>query len=534
MFVINIKRVSGFAGIVLVVVISALMSRCGDAEVTRSSGMAMIDIDFNNKIENIGMADVEIGGNGEYVYEAGINDTSLNLSGTSKIRKPVVITCSNENNLADYGEFTVEAWIKKVAQDNEQYVIAGSKQPFNNSFIGWEFVTASNGSWSWVLSDGESQWSYNPTGKVQNLNDNQWHQLVFSLKRSSGEARIYFDGKNRALFSLTDLNNSCVSKKFYIGADPLSIDFQMETFNGFVDGFKVWARALKDEEVKNSFVSHGAKQIPTVKYQEGSVSVMTWNLWHGGKHLGKWVGVQRVADIIRDSNVDIVLLQETDGSGEKIADVLGYSYFYRSDNLSVLSRYPFAGSYDIYKPLNFGCVSINIGGKGDILFCPVWLDNIPNIGAYIKTGDAVPDSIIERERQTRGRQIRFILGELASFSQSQNHTIVVAGDFNSGSHLDWTERNKSNYHNLIVEFPVSKLMESKGFIDTYRMLHPDETKDLGQTWSPIFKNSLHDRIDFIYYKGDKLKPVTSYVIDNHPYGFPSDHAALVTVFFLNK
>jgi endonuclease/exonuclease/phosphatase family metal-dependent hydrolase len=534
MFTINIRRVSGFGVILFMVLISVVLSRCGDVEVTGSTGMAMVDIDFNNRIENTGMADIEIEGNGVYEYEASLNDTSLNLSGTSKIRKPVVITCSNENSFADYGEFTAEVWVKKVVGDNERYVIAGSKEPFEESFVGWEFVTAVNGSWAWVMSDGESQWSYNPTDKIQNLNDDQWHQLVFSLNRSKSEARVYFDGKNRALFSLTELHNSCISHRFYIGADPMAMDFRMETLNGFVGGFKIWARALKDEEVENSFIAHSSKQLSVVEKPKGRISVMTWNIWHGGKHPGKTVGIQRVADVIRDSNADIILLQETDGSGEKIADALGYSYFYRSTNLSVLSRYPFVDSYDIFKPHNFGCVSVDVGGKGDVLFCPVWLDNLPNIGAYIKAGSAIPDSIIERERQTRGRQMRFILGELASFSQSKNHTLVVAGDFNSGSHLDWTERNRKNYHNLVVEFPVSKLMEEQGFIDTYRMIHPDETINLGQTWSPVFKNSLQDRIDFIYYKGDKLKPVTSYIIDNHPYGFPSDHAALVTVFFLNK
>jgi len=534
MFVLKIKRQLNFVVIFVTVFLSVVLVRCGDAKVEGTTGMAMIDIDFNNTIENTGMADIEIEGNAVYEYEAGLNDTSLNLSGTSRIRKPVVINCSRENNLTDYSEFTVEVWVKKVVDDNERYVIAGSKESFKELFVGWEFATAVNGSWSWIMSDGKSLWRYNPTDKKQSLNDNQWHQLVFSLNRSMNEVRIYFDGKNRAVFSLTQLNNNCISHRFYVGADPLAIDMQMETFNGFIDGFKVWARALKDEEVENSFVSHTEQQLPAIEKPEGRISVMTWNIWHGGKHPGKTVGIQRVADVIRDSNADIILLQETDDSGEKIAEELGFSYFYRSSNLSVLSRYPFADSYDIFKPHNFGCVSIDVGGEGDVLFCPVWLDNQPNTGAYIKTGGAIPDSIIERELLTRGRQMRFILGELASFSQSKTHTLVVAGDFNSGSHLDWTERNRSNYHNLVVEFPVSKLMEEQGFIDTYRIIHPDETKNLGQTWSPVFKNSLQDRIDFIYYKGDKLKPVTSYIIDNHPYGFPSDHAALVTVFFINK
>ncbi len=514
--------------------IVAVLSGCSEKEVIGNAGMAMIDIDFNNSIGNTGMADITVKGDKLAEYEKGLKDTCLNLSGTSSSRNPIIITCSGDINLADYDEFTVEVWAKKVPGDNEHYVIASSKNALETSFIGWELATAGNGSWVWTLSDGKSRWSYHPTNKLQDLNDNRWHQIVFSLNVNKNEARIYFDGKNRAVYSLTNLRKSCVGHQFYIGADPLAMDLQMETFNGFIDGFKLWARALKDDEVKNLFISHSGDRLPKKEKPKDKITVMTWNIWHGGKHPGKAVGIQRIVDIMRDADADVILLQETYGSGEKIADSLEYNYFYRSANLSVLSKYPIVDSYDIYYPLNFGCVSIDLGGDSDVLFCPVWLNNLPNTSAYIKSGNAIPDSIVEREILTRGRQIRFILGELSSFSQSNNRTLVVAGDFNSGSHLDWTERNKSNYYNLVIEFPVSKIMEDQGYVDTYRMLHPDEVKYLGQTWSPVFKNTLQDRIDYIFYKGDMLKPVTSYVIDNHPYGFPSDHAALVTVFFLNK
>lgn len=33
-----------------------------------------------------------------------------------------------------------------------------------------------------------------------------------------------------------------------------------------------------------------------------------------------------------------------------------------------------------------------------------------------------------------------------------------------------------------------------------------------------------------YYKGKTLQPLTSKVVDYHPVAFPSDHAAVVTVF----
>ena len=48
--------------------------------------------------------------------------------------------------------------------------------------------------------------------------------------------------------------------------------------------------------------------------------VMTWNIWHGGREDGEEVGPLRVAEVIRDSQADVVAMQETYGSGERIAE----------------------------------------------------------------------------------------------------------------------------------------------------------------------------------------------------------------------
>jgi len=508
------------------------LHRCSEKRDKGNTGMAMIDIDFNNRIENTGMARVSI--SSEFAeFAKGMNDSCLNLSATADKRFPVIVTCKDESSLTDYNEFTIEVWVKKAQNDNERYVIAGSKEIVNNHTVGWEIATSCNGSWTWQLTDGNSVWKYQPTNLSQNMNDNKWHQLVFSVNSKNKEARIYFDGKNRAVYSLANFKSSCISNKYHIGTDPLAIDLQMEAFNGFIDNFKLWARALSDDDVKLSYFTRSGKTVTGDTYRGEQLSVMTWNIWHGGKHYGKRVGVDRIADVIRNTNPDIVLLQDTEGSGERIADNLGYYFFSRSDNLSVISRFPFSHSYDIFKPSTFGCVSMNIGSSKELLLCPVSLDSKPNIGAYVKTGSAIPDSIIDREMQTRGLQVRFILGELSSFSLSGNKTIILAGDFNSGSHLDWTERNKKAHNDLVVEFPASKSLEQSGFIDTYRTVNPDEVEYPGITWSPVFNTSMQDRIDYIYCKGNALTPVSSEVIDNYTYDFPSSHAAVVTVFSIN-
>ena len=495
--------------------------------------MAMIDIDFDNIVENHGMANISIeAGNSEFTK--GLNDSCLNLTGTSNRRGPVILTCNEESSLAEYKEFTVEIWIKKIQDDNDSYTVAGSMNRTENEIRGWKIGTTCEGSWIWQLSDGKSVWTYKPTPKLQNLNDDKWHQLAFSVNSKMKEARLYFDGKNRAVYSLPDIKNSCSSNEYFIGSDPLAINAQMEAFNGLIDNFKLWARALSDNDISRSYFVHTGITLPNAPAPEDKLRVMTWNIWHGGKHYGKTVGVQRVTNIIRDANPDIVVLQDTEGSGEKIADAMNYYFFSRSRNLSVLSRFPLGHTYDIFRPDNFGCININAGRELELLVCPVWLNPKPNIGAYVMTGKAIPDTIIDREMQTRGLQMRFILGELSSFALNQNKTMILAGDFNSGSHLDWTERNKKAHHGLVVRYPVSSMLQNNGYSDTYRTVNPDETDMPGITWSPVFKNTLQDRIDFIYCKGSALTPESSYVINNYIHDFPSSHAALVTVFSINK
>jgi endonuclease/exonuclease/phosphatase family metal-dependent hydrolase len=412
-------------------------------------------------------------------------------------------------------------------------VIAGSKKKENNTISGWEIATACNGSWTWQMSDGEKLWSYSPTGLLQNLNDNLWHQIAFSVNVKQREARIYFDGKNRAVFSLHGLKKNILYPELVIGSDPLAIDMQMDAFNGLIDNFSIWARALSDKDIKYSYLMHQGKEFPEITRSGDRFKVLTWNISRGGRHYGKKVGVDRIIDVIKGVKPDIVVLQETDGSGEMIADALGFYYFSRSPRLSVLSRFPFGKSYDIYLPETFGCVTVKANNDKEVFVCPVMLDSKPNTGAYVMTGKAIPDTIIDREMETRGLQMRFILGELSSFTINDNNTFILAGDFNSGSHLDWTERNKDKHNGITVEFPVSKMLEREKFIDSYRTLNPDETKDPGTTWSPVFTNTLQDRIDFIYYKGNALTPKSSFVIDSYQYDFPSAHAAVVTVFSLN-
>ncbi len=493
-------------------------------------GPSLIYLPFNGTVENTGMMKVSFQGDSFVSFAKGVADSCLDLSGSARYRKPLVIVKGSQNRFTDYDGFSFMTWVKMMPDDYNEYTIAAQRiQPAEGVARGWQLTNSVCGSWRWELTDGNTLLEYKPTARRQPLNDGRWHQIGFSIDYKRSEARFFYDGLNRAVYSLEGMDLAGVGAPLFLGADPLASDAKMETFNGMMDEVSVWSRALTDNQVAGLYRQVTGKRLKAPAKQRDSLTIMTWNIWHGGRHEGRHVGVERVAEIIRDSGADIVSLQETYGSGEMIADALGFYFYSRSSNLSVLSRFPLGKSYNSFRPFNFGAVRVHLDETNDLMMCPLWLSYLPNTGAYVMGGNAVADTIEVREMETRGTEIRFILSEIQPFIRNSDRVpVVLAGDFNSGSHLDWTESNKELYYGLVVNYPVSNALLQKGFADSYRTLFPDETTHPGQTWSPIFNETMQDRIDYIYYMG--LVPVSSRVINSHPLGFPSDHAAVVSVF----
>jgi len=140
--------------------------------------------------------------------------------------------------------------------------------------------------------------------------------------------------------------------------------------------------------------------------------------------------------------------------------------------------------------------------------------------------------------------------------RTQHEPLVVAGDFNCPSHLDWTEETRSSHGGWVFEWPATKLMAEAGFRDSFRDVHPNVTEEPGITWSTVQKASgwewdysipePQDRIDFILYNaGGGFKPVKSYTYagnkalkpeseDYQNNDYPSDHYAVITEFEWNN
>ena len=95
-------------------------------------------------------------------------------------------------------------------------------------------------------------------------------------------------------------------------------------------------------------------------------------------------------------------------------------------------------------------------------------------------------------------------------------TVILGGDFNEPSHLDWQEntRNLWDHNGAVINWDCSRMLTNAGFKDSYREKHPDPVSCPGFTfpagnqkaqdakleilaWAP--EADERDRIDFIYY-----------------------------------
>lgn len=520
----------------LVVLLILLNSCWVSNEPVALPAMPLVSLEFENEIHNSGIMPVVFRGDGNVSYTNGVVGQALDLSHTAKYRKPVVLANDHHSNMTDYPGITMLVWVKLSPDDYNHYTILSQKDEFEDfEPFGWSLSTGVGGSWSWWISDGIHQTKYSPTVKRQAINDGEWHLLGFSLDFSTREARLYYDGLNVAIYALQQEDFKVFDQPLFLGADPFSADPVLDTFNGRVDELTVWSRVLSSAQIDAIYRQHREPLQKPVTKMPDSLTMMNWNIWGGGMREGRFVGVKRVAEMIQSSGADIVSMQETFASGAMIADELGFYIYQRSEGLSVLSRYPLGDTYNIYRARVSGAITIELPQNKQVVFCPVYLSYLPNNGPSIMSGKADADSVMMREMETRGAEMRYIVWELQSLvNRNDQVPLILAGDFNSGSHLDWTEENRKNRYDLVLEFPATKILESAGFVDSYRELYPNEVTHPGFTWSPRFREVLHDRVNFIFYNGTSLEPSWSTVMDTHPMGFPSDHAALVTSFKWKK
>ena len=264
--------------------------------------------------------------------------------------------------------------------------------------------------------------------------------------------------------------------------------------------------------------------------------VLQWNIWHGGNHV-PLQGHDRIEDLVKATRADIVTMEEGYGFQNDLAARLGFNLQTPSpkDNLCMFSRYPIEKLPTVSTFCSNPCI-IHMGNGRDVLVDNCWVrysyrpdytGSFPDID-HNTDGWVAEDSILPMADTHR-----MLEKDINPILAKKNMPVILGGDFNSGSHLDWTkEAAKFHFGYGPVLFPTSRYLLEKGYKDSFREIHPDEVARPEGTFAGIYGQLDFSRIDFLYYKGG-IKAVNSKIIQTSPEIddiWASDHSAVLTTF----
>ena len=247
------------------------------------------------------------------------------------MRIPEVLEKSERPSYDAGASFSIQVWVRTLKGAQQGTPIMSNKKMNKNSDAGWCLGTKENGAWYWNMSDGKTQYNYEPTAQRQAINDGEWHQLAVSYDAKKQELWLYLDGKNVAIYQIEKELGSLESElKTVIGGSYEYYDWgsrsEWTAFNGMIDEVGLWNTPINSKTVSENYkkLKHNSINEEQVAINADKLKIQVWNIWHGAHRFGQHVGVARAIEILKKENADIIGLIETYGSGAIIADSLGY------------------------------------------------------------------------------------------------------------------------------------------------------------------------------------------------------------------
>lgn len=271
----------------------------------------------------------------------------------------------------------------------------------------------------------------------------------------------------------------------------------------------------------------------TYAQKSRDITMLQWNVWQEGTSVPG--GYDAIVNEIVRLKPDFVTFSEVrnyhntrfcDRIVESLAKRGETYYSFYSDDTGVMSRYPIKDSTVVY-PLHDDHGTVHrlvteINGQEFAIYT-AHLDYLKDAyynvrGYHGSTWQEIPipTSVTEvlkfNDESFRDDAIYAFIKQ-AKKDIAENRIVMLGGDFNEPSHLDWIRETKDLYdHNgLIIPWTVTLALDNAGFVDTYRTLYPDVLKYPGftfpsdnplipvnrLTWTP--KADERDRIDYIFY-----------------------------------
>ena len=315
-------------------------------------------------------------------------------------------------------------------------------------------------------------------------------------------------------------------------------------------------------------------------------TVLQMNIWHEGTQVRG--GFDAIADEVARLNPDIVMFCEIrNRKGEFIPRILkalkerGADYNgYHSEfgDCSLLSKFKILEHHPIKETrTSMSKTRLDVDGKEVVVYsCHL---NYTNDATFLPRGydgntwKKLPAPVtdvkaIEKMMRAsyRGEGIRAAIKDAEN---EQDNIVIIGGDFNEVSHLDWNEKTKDlwDHNGTVVNWECSNELISRGYKDAYREIYPNpithpgftfpsDNKDLPVkklAWAPDADERC--RLDFVYYMPNKKLKVKDAIIVGPdksilrgervketskdkfitPLGvWPTDHKAMLITFKLKK
>jgi endonuclease/exonuclease/phosphatase family metal-dependent hydrolase len=330
---------------------------------------------------------------------------------------------------------------------------------------------------------------------------------------------------------------------------------------------------------------------PALAQEESrTIRVLQFNVWQEGTSVEN--GLEKIRDVILASKADIVCFSEVRNYKKqdwttKVVDALarkGRTFHgkYVAGDVGLVSVFPIEETLGVCDDTKTDSGSIvawrlALDAKRAVVVASAHLDykhyaqnlirgyhgGTPDWKLRDADGDGEPDRVRDvaeileyNKRSQRVPAIKAFLSKARAWEE-KGLPVILAGDFNENSHLDWTEAAKDHFghYGVAIEWPCTKLLADAGYVDAWRQIHPDPVACPGFTWpapaagkgstSWAPKSDERDRIDFVFAKGLRARaawvvgPLASYVrnqlqedpdqdlIRHFDLPWPSDHKAVL-------
>ncbi|WP_034044955.1 endonuclease/exonuclease/phosphatase family protein [Wocania ichthyoenteri] len=276
--------------------------------------------------------------------------------------------------------------------------------------------------------------------------------------------------------------------------------------------------------------------IPEITFN-GTLKVLTLNTWQEGTSVNG--GFEAIVEVILLSEADVVTLSEIRNYNDTVfsnrlvnaLELKGEAYYSFNSGKSpiILSKFPITSKPAINSS-SFTKAIIKLDEKTKVAVYAAHLD-YTHYACYLPRGydgitwEKLPEPILDvhkileqNKASRRDEAINLFVNDAAKEQQNGN-IVLLAGDFNEPSHLDWIEATKDlfDHNGTIVPWHSSVTLQQNKYLDAYRVKYPNPVTHPGFTWAAYNINvelsklvwtpeaDDRDRIDFIYYhKNERL------------------------------